>query len=72
MLSTVLNNENYKAFFTLLGFIEKAEKMAINLADRLFSHSFITIGNVLPNHINFAYAAYDIINLNFFAYIATN
>ena len=43
---TLLNNETSKTFFTLLGLVEKAEKMATNLADRLFSHCLITIGNV--------------------------
>ena len=43
--------------------------MATNLANRLFSHPFITIVNVLPNHINFAYVNCEIINRNLFAYI---
>lgn len=43
----VFNNKISKAFFNLLGLIEKAEKIAINFANRLFNHSFITISNVL-------------------------
>ncbi len=70
--STVLNNENSKAFFISLGLIEKAEEMAINLANRSFSHSLITIGNILPNHISLANAAYDMSDTNPFTYIATN
>lgn len=46
--------------------------MAINLANRSFSHSFITIGNVSSNHINFVNGVCDIINTNLFAYITTN
>lgn len=68
--STVLHNENSEAFFTSFSLVEKVEKMAFNLIDRLFSHSLITIGNVLPNHINFANIACDTIDINFFAYIA--
>ena len=70
--STVLNNENSEAFFTSLGLVEKAEEMATNLADRSFSHSLTTIGNVSPNHINSANAACEIIDTNPFAYIATD
>ena len=69
---TVLNNETFEVFFTLLGLVEKAEKMATNLANRSFSHFFITIGNISPNYINSANAACDTIDINLFAYIATN
>lgn len=67
---TVFNNKNSKALFTLLGLVEKAEKIAINLANRSFSHFLITIGNVFYNHINSTNVAYDTINKNLFAYIA--
>ncbi len=70
--SIVPNNKNSKAFFTSLGLVEKAEEMATNLADRSFSHSFITIGNVSPNHISLANAACDMSDTNLFAYIATD
>lgn len=68
----VFKNKNFKAFFTLLSFVEKIEKIATNLTDRLFSHFFITIGNILSNYINPTNAVYNIINTNFFAYIVTN
>lgn len=45
----VFNNKNLEVFFTLLGLVEKAEKMITNLNDKLFSYSFITIGNILFN-----------------------
>lgn len=70
--SIILNNENFEVFFTLLNLVEKAEEMAINLANRSFSHFFITISNVSPNHINSANTAYNIIDINPFAYIATD
>lgn len=70
--SIVLNNENSKSFFTLLSLVEKAKKIAINLADRSFSHFLIIISKVSPNHINSANAACDIINTDLFAYFATN
>lgn len=70
--STVFHNENSEAFFTSFSLVEKVEKMAFNLIDRLFSHSLITIGNVLPSHINFANIACDTIDINLFAYIAIN
>ena len=70
--STVLNDETFKAFFTLLGLVQKAKEMTTNLADRSFSHSLITIGNVLHNYINSANAACDTIDTNPFAYIATD
>lgn len=70
--SIVLNNKNSKVFFILLGFVEKAEKMAIKLANRLFSHFYITIENVSPNGINSANAACGTIDTNLFAYIAIN
>ena len=70
--STILNGENFEAFFTLLGLVEKAEEIATNLANRSFSHSLIIIGNVLPNHISSANAACDTINTDPFAYIAIN
>lgn len=44
--------------------------MAINLANRSFSHSLITIGNVSSNYINSANIAFDTIDKNLFAYIA--
>lgn len=46
--------------------------MAINFADRLFHHSFITIGNISSNNISPANASCNIPNINLFAYIATN
>ena len=52
--------------------MEKAEEIATNLANRSFSHSLITIGNILSNHINFANIACDTINTDPFAYIAIN
>lgn len=69
---TVFNNENFEVFFTLLGLVKKAEEIATNLANRLFSYSFITIGNISSNYINSANTACDIINTNLFAYIAPN
>lgn len=71
-LSRVLNSKNSKTFFILLGLIEKAEEMATNLTNRSFSHFFITIGNVSPNHINSANTTCDIINTNLFAYITSD
>lgn len=70
--SIVFNNKNSETFFTLLGFIETAGKRATNFANRLFSHFFTTICNVLPNYINSANTACKIINSNPFAYIVTN
>lgn len=70
--STVLNDENSEAFFTSLGLVQKAEEMATNLADRSFSHSLITIGNVLTNNISPANASCNMPDTNPFAYIATN
>lgn len=70
--SKVPTNENSEAFFTLLDFIEKAEKMTINFADRLISHSLIIIDNNLLNHINSANSAYSVSDTNPFAYIVTN
>ena len=46
--------------------------MITNLANKLFNHSFTTIGNISPNHINCANAVYKIIDTNFFVYNATN
>lgn len=71
-LFIVFNNKNSKAFFILLGLVEKVEEMAINLANRLFSHFFITFGNVSPTYINSANATCKIIDKNLFAYIDIN
>lgn len=46
--------------------------MAINLANRVFSYLFIIINNILLNNINFINLDFNIINLNFFAYIIIN
>ncbi len=46
--------------------MEKAEEMAITLANRLFNHSLFTIGKVLPN------AICNTIDSDLFAYIAIN
>lgn len=70
--SATFDNENSETFFTSLGFVEKAEKMAINLANKSFSHFLFTIGNVLPNYMNSAYAICDSIDTNLFTYIAIN
>lgn len=70
--SIILNNKNFKAFFTLLGFVKKVKKMATNLINKLFNNFFITIGNVLLNHINSVNAACDTIDTNIFAHIASN
>lgn len=70
--STILNNENFKVFFNLLGLMEKVEEMATNLPNKSFSYSLITISNVLPNHINFANATCNTIDIYFFAYMAIN
>lgn len=70
--STVLYIKNSKAFFTLLELVKKAMKIAINLANRLFSQFLITISTVSSNYINSANAAYNIINKDFFAYIVIN
>ena len=43
--------------------------MATNLIDILFNYFFTIISNVLHNYINFAIAAYKIIDINSFAYI---
>lgn len=56
----------------MLGFVKKVEEMNINLANRSFSLFLITIGNVLPNHISSTNTAYDISDINLFAYIVTN
>lgn len=64
--STILNNENSEAFFTLLSLVKKAEKMAAALANRLFSHFLFTIDKVFPN------ATCNIIDSGLFAYIITN
>lgn len=71
-LSVALNNKNSKAFFTSLGFVEKVEKMANNLAKRLFSYSLLTISNVSPHHTNSSHAIYNKIDINLFTYIASN
>ena len=68
--SIVLNNKNSKAFFTSLGLVEKAKEMATNLANRSFSHSLTTIGEISLYYINSANAAYKLIDINLFAYIA--
>lgn len=65
----VYNKKTFDAFFTSIGLVQKAEEMAINLANKSFRHSFITIGNILSNHIIFANAAYEIINTNLFPHI---
>ena len=70
--SKVLNNENSEAFFTFLGFVEKAEEIATNLTNRSLSHFFITIGNVSSYYINSANAICKIIDTNSFPYIATD
>lgn len=70
--STVLNNENSEAFFILLGFIEKAKEITINLADRSFSHFFIIIGNVLLNYIIHINTTCDMSDTYHFAYITIN
>lgn len=46
-LFIAFNIKNSKIIFSLLGFIEKAKKIVINLTNRLFNHIFIIIGNVL-------------------------
>lgn len=69
---TIFNNEKFKAFFILLGLVEKAKQMAINLADRSFSHYLIIIGNILSNYINSANATCDTINKDPFTFIAIN
>lgn len=70
--SATFNHKNSETFFTLLGLVKKAEEMATNLANRSFSHSLFTISNVLLNYMNSVYPAYDPIDTNLFAYIATN
>lgn len=70
--SAVLNNKNLKAFFTLLSFVEKIEEMIINFTNRSFTHSFIIIDNVSPNHISLANAACNISNTNLFIYIVND
>lgn len=50
--------------------MEKTKEIATNLTNKLFNYSFFTIGNILSNYINFVYTIYNIININFFAYIA--
>lgn len=62
--SATLNDKNSETFFTLLGFVKKAEEMTTNLANRSFNHFLFTIGNVLPNYMNSVYAAYDLIDTN--------
>lgn len=64
LLFIVFNNENSKAFFILLGFMEKAEEMITNLANRSFSLFLINIGNVSFNHINSTNATCDKIETN--------
>lgn len=61
-----------QSFFNLLGFVKKIEKMTTNLANRLFSQFFITIGNISPNHINSTNTVCDTIGTNLIAYITTN
>ncbi len=70
--STISNDENSKAFFTLLSLVEKAGEMATNLTNRSFSYSLITIGKVSLNHISLANATNNMSDINLFAYIATN
>lgn len=72
LLLTIFYNKNSKAFFTLLGFVEKAKEIVTNLANRLFYHCVITIENILLNHINSANVNCDIFNNNLFAYITIN
>ena len=64
LLSIILNNKNYSFFFNLLGFVEKAEKIVVKLANRLFSHFLIIIGNVLYNNIKHNNTSYNITNRN--------
>lgn len=65
--SVALNNENSEAFFTLLGFVKKAEEMATTFTNKLFSHSFFTISKISPN------ATYNnTIDSDCFTYIATD
>lgn len=46
--------------------------MAINFANRSFSHSLLTLGNVSSNHIHSNNAVCKIIDVNLFVYIANN
>lgn len=46
--------------------------MTINFTNKLFSHFFITISNILPNHIYSINIAYNIIDINLFSYITIN
>lgn len=46
--------------------------MATNLNNRLFGYFFIIISNISHNYINFTNTAYDIINIDLFAYITMN
>ena len=70
--SKVLNDGNFEAFFTSLSLMKKAKEIATNLANKLFSHSLISIGNILCNHINSANATYNTIDIKSFTYIAIN
>lgn len=72
LLLAIFNNKNFKTFFTSLGFIEKAEEIAINLANKSFNYFFFIIGNVLPNYMNSTYTICNPIDINPFAYIPTN
>lgn len=67
--STSLNNKNCEVLFNILGFMKKAEEIAINLTDKSFSHFLITIGNISPNYICLTNVISDIININPFTYI---
>lgn len=64
-LSTIYNNENFEAFFTLISLVKKAKEITINLPDKSFSHFFIMISNFSANYINSSNALYEIINTNF-------
>lgn len=72
MPSIVLYNKNSEAFFIFLSLVKKSEEMVINLPNKLFSHLFITNGKFSPNNNSSANTACEIIDTNFFAYIATN
>lgn len=71
-LFTTLNDENSEAFLISLDFMEKADEMTTNLANRSFSYFLFTISNVSASSIKSANTNYDIINTNSFVYTATD
>lgn len=71
-LSILFDDENSETFFASLGLEEKAQKMATTLADKSFSHSLSTIGNILPNLMNFVNATCKTIDSDLFPYIVTD